>query len=63
MIWGTTWDQKTARETGGFRWFAWRPVFLEDGRMAWLETVHCWRDRWDGETTLAGRPWYYRAVR
>lgn len=33
-----------ARSLGAGRWFAWRPVKLEDGRWAWLRTV--WRSRW-----------------
>lgn len=35
MILGKRWED---RATHGW-WFAWRPVFLNDGRMAWLERV------------------------
>jgi len=27
-------------------WFAWRPVRLEDGRIAWLCKVFCYFDTW-----------------
>lgn len=35
---------ESARSLGAGRWFAWRPVKLEDGRWAWLRTV--WKSRW-----------------
>jgi hypothetical protein len=37
MVWGKTWDEYYR----GARWFAWRPVRLENGQFAWLEWV--WR--------------------
>lgn len=41
MIWGETKAERNERmfETWT-KWFAWVPVELEDGRMAWLQTVY-----------------------
>lgn len=35
MTWGKTYSQRKA----GYLWFAWRPVRLDDGTVAWLEIV------------------------
>jgi hypothetical protein len=32
-------EESIARMKAWSRWFAWHPVRLEDGRMAWLEVV------------------------
>lgn len=44
------------REREWHRWFAWRPVRLRDGRVAWLSTVLRRRDEW---ITLRAVPWAY----
>lgn len=41
MIWGRTKAERDSYRKG-HRWFAWRPVRLEDGRWAWMNTV--WRE-------------------
>lgn len=41
MIFGKTDEQKMEGLGKPRKWFAWRPVQLEDGRGAWLTTV--WR--------------------
>ena len=41
MLFGETYAAKHARLTKWRTWFAWRPVQLPDGRMAWLQPV--WR--------------------
>lgn len=35
MIWGV---KHTDRDTG-YKWFAWHPVHLTDGRWAWLHQI------------------------
>ena len=35
MIWGKTLEQEQAWRP----WFAWHPVVLDDGRIAWLERL------------------------
>lgn len=44
MIWGRTDEEARYVSKLWRRWFAWRPVRLLDGRMAWLQVVQ-WRDR------------------
>lgn len=40
MIWGKTYSEKIkARTRKNLAWFAWRPVRLHSGRMAWLQKV------------------------
>lgn len=39
MIWGETWEHRNERCREWHSWFAWRPVGLIDGRLAWLEVV------------------------
>lgn len=36
MIFGETTEQWIARASTPQRWFAWHPVYLSDGRIAWL---------------------------
>lgn len=37
--------EKMLAAIGKHPWFAWRPVYLQDGRFAWLESVQRRRDR------------------
>ncbi len=46
MIFGKKWYQQ---EQGWTKWYAWRPIQLEDGRMAWMHLIM--RKRLFGETT------------
>jgi hypothetical protein len=39
MIWGEMVEARILRITTPHRWFAWRPVWLLDGRIAWLQYV------------------------
>ncbi len=49
---GPTYEQKMEAKAQPHKWFAWRPVRLEDGRCAWLEiverigTYHSYIDAW-----------------
>ena len=59
MIWGETDEQRHARRYTWHRWFAWRPVRVNDGRWVWRETVA--RKRVDG---INGMKWWaYEARR
>lgn len=48
MIWGKFESQKLKPEDWR-KWFAWRPVMLDDGRWCWLEYVQkrTTSDGWD----------------
>lgn len=41
MIWGEGYHEKEARLREWHLWFAWFPVRLECGRLAWFEYVYC----------------------
>lgn len=40
MIFGITRAEWNKKNLEGWPWFAWRPVTLHDGRIAWLQKVH-----------------------
>lgn len=46
MFFGTAYDKRKPLLPRDEPWFAWRPVILEDGRVAWGETIRrvWWRD-------------------
>lgn len=46
MIFGESNDELIKRVTTPHRWFAWRPVTLENGRTAWLQYVMRYKLRW-----------------
>lgn len=46
MKWGTTdegraaiWRERRVKDIAGYYWFAWYPVYLDDGQMVWLQPV------------------------
>jgi len=39
MIWGKTRKEFNDRRENWHKWFAWRPIILDDGRWAWLQFV------------------------
>ena len=51
MIWGKTTKEKLTQYYSVGKWFAWRPVQLEDGRWVWWEYVWChsWRKKYNGD--------------
>ena len=53
MIWGKTFKQKRIERIAvNARWFAWKPVQLNDGRWIWWTRLQrVYRDNWGG-------PWY-----
>ncbi len=52
MIWGRTKEEERWITTTWNRWFAWYPVRLTDGRMAWLVVVERrWTELEDGGWT------------
>lgn len=62
MIWGETTAAFNLRITAWHPWFAWHPIQLEDGRMAWLcQVERQWRvdecANWAGDSSR----WVYRA--
>lgn len=68
MIWGRTDDEARTVAKMWRRWFAWRPVRLLDGRLAWLQVVE-WRARdevgWAPVAPFGPPPpfWEYREAR
>lgn len=63
MIWGETDDAYSARLHTPHRWFAWRPVLLEDGRWAWLQTVERQWKRYGPVTEMSeGACFFYRPL-
>lgn len=57
MIFGETTEQTVDRWTTPHVWFTWRPVVLEDGRVAWWENVLRRRTRYS--KTDCSRLWTY----
>ncbi len=39
MEWGKTYKEIRDYKENWHNWFAWRPIVLDTGRFAWLETV------------------------
>lgn len=60
MIFGETYEQYAYRMTTPHRWFTWRPVFLDDGRVVWLESVIRFRVRHPTEATIFSAWWTYK---
>ena len=63
MIWGLTNAERTAKfEASWHAWFAWRRVWLEDGRSAWLCMVERkWFNDEHGNWAGDSSRWMYRA--
>jgi len=44
MIWGKTKAEIIAEARKGRWWYAWRPIWLDDGRWVWLHRVWTYKD-------------------
>ena len=61
MRWGEPGDDRGRRirieQDNWMLWWAWRPVFTQNGGWCWLEEVKCKRAAWPNWTD-----WRYKAI-